>query len=96
MGEHRSLTGEIDAETLACVESAITDRNADIWVFLEVSKRALQILEERIGLSCNHVDYLVPVLMGAVVLPYVARLKVFGVSPVRRTSPSSGLALYFR
>ena len=32
MGEHRSLT-EIDAETLACVESAITNRNADIWVF---------------------------------------------------------------
>ncbi|MEC8052096.1 MAG: endonuclease/exonuclease/phosphatase family protein [Myxococcota bacterium] len=57
MGEHRSLTGEIDAETLACVEAAISDRNADIWVFLEVSKRALQILEERIGLSCNHVDY---------------------------------------
>ena len=24
---------------------------------LEVSKRALQVLEKRIGLSCNHVDY---------------------------------------
>ena len=77
MGEHRSLTGEIDAETLACVESAIL-------TVMRISgssgglKRALQVLEQRIGLSCNHVDYFVPVPMGVAVLPYVVRLKVLG------------------
>ena len=35
MGEHRSPTGEINEETLACVETAIVQRDVDFWVFLK-------------------------------------------------------------
>jgi len=57
MGEHRSRTGDIDDGVLGCVEKAIKEQSADIWVFLEVSKRALAGLKQRVGLECNHIDY---------------------------------------
>ena len=57
MGEHHSHTGEIDEDVFGCVQAAIKTESADIWVFLEVSNRALATLSERSGLACNHVDY---------------------------------------
>jgi len=57
MGEHRSHTGDIDERVFACVSEAIEAEDADIWVFLEVSKRALGALGERTGLACKHIDY---------------------------------------
>ena len=57
IGEHRSLSKDVDPERLQCVIDELQAGDVDVWVFLEISQRALETLGNNVGLNCNHTDY---------------------------------------